>query len=175
MRAHFYFELVKRYGGVPLVGDRVYELNEDMELPRNTFAQCVDYIVRELDEIKNDLRSLPMPDAGDYAHAPTKEACMAMKARVLLYAASPLFNEKPIEPGNELIGYASYDPERWNLAAQAAKELIDEFGPNGKKTLDLTADYRNIFLNFYDLSNNPELIFSVRQEEAKGLKLLMVR
>lgn len=51
---------------------------------------------------------------------------------MLLYAASPLFNERPIEPGNELIGYASYDPERWNLAAQAAKELIDEFGPNGK-------------------------------------------
>lgn len=50
-----------------------------------------------------------MSDGGDYAHAPTKEACMAMKARVLLYAASPLFNEKPIEPGNELIGYASYD------------------------------------------------------------------
>lgn len=170
LRAHFYFELVKRYGGIPLVGDRVYELNEDMELSRNTFAQCIDYIVRELDEIKNDLRSLPMPDAGDYAHAPTKEACMAMKARVLLYAASPLFNEKPIEPGNELIGYASYDPERWNLAVQAAKELIDEFGPNGKKTLDLTADYRNIFLNFYDLSNNPELIFFRPSGRGKGVE-----
>lgn len=170
LRAHFYFELVKRYGGVPLVGDRVYELNEDMEISRNTFAQCIDYIVRELDEIKNDLRSLPMPDAGDYAHAPTKEACMAMKARVLLYAASPLFNEKPIESGNELIGYASYDPERWNLAAQAAKELIDEFGPNGKKTLDLTADYRNIFLNFYDLSNNPELIFFRPSGRGKGVE-----
>ena len=55
LRAHFYFELVKRYGGVTLVGDRVYELDDDMELPRNTFAQCIDYIVRELDEIKNDL------------------------------------------------------------------------------------------------------------------------
>ena len=54
LRAHFYFELVKRYGGVTLVGDRVYELDDDMELPRNTFAQCIDYIVRELDEIKNE-------------------------------------------------------------------------------------------------------------------------
>lgn len=52
MRAHFYFELVKRYGGVTLVGDQVYDLNDDIELPRNTFAQCIDYIVRELDEIK---------------------------------------------------------------------------------------------------------------------------
>ena len=170
LRAHFYFELVKRYGGVTLVGDRVYELDDDMELPRNTFAQCIDYIVRELDEIKNDLRSLPMPDGGDYAHTPTKEACIAMKARVLLYAASPLFNERPIEPGNELIGYASYDPERWNLAAEAAKELIDEFGPNGKKTLDLTADYRNIFTEFYSSTGNPELIFFRPIGKGKGLE-----
>ena len=170
LRAHFYFELVKRYGGVTLVGDQVYDLNDDIELPRNTFAQCIDYIVRELDEIKNDLRSLPMSDGGDYAHAPTKEACMAMKARVLLYAASPLFNEKPIEPGNELIGYASYDPERWNLAAQAAKDLIDEFGPNGKKTLDLTDDFRKISTEFYSSDNNPELIFFRPIGKGKGFE-----
>lgn len=158
LRAHFYFELVKRYGGVPLVGDNVYILGDDMQLPRNTFAQCIDYIVRELDEIKDDLRSLPMSDATEFAHAPTKEACLAMKARVLLYAASPLFNEKPLEAGNELIGYATYDRERWNLAAQAAKDLIDQFGPNGKGTLNLAQNYRNIFLNFYG-GSNPELIF----------------
>ncbi|CAG9902178.1 Cell surface glycan-binding lipoprotein, utilization system for glycans and polysaccharides (PUL), SusD family [Bacteroides ovatus] len=158
LRAHFYFELVKRYGGVPLVGDNVYVLGDDVQLPRNTFAQCIDYIVRELDEIKDDLRSLPMSDATEFAHTPTKEACLAMKARVLLYAASPLFNENPLEVGNELIGYASYNSERWNLAAKAAKDLIDQYGPNGKGTLNLAQDYRNIFVNFYG-GNNPELIF----------------
>ncbi|HJD76789.1 MAG TPA: RagB/SusD family nutrient uptake outer membrane protein [Bacteroides reticulotermitis] len=158
LRAHFYFELVKRYGGVPLVNDNIYELGDDLQLSRNTFAQCIDYIVSELDEIKDDLRSLPMSDATEFAHAPTKEACLAMKARVLLYAASPLFNESPLKVGNELIGYASYDRERWNLAAQAAKDLIDQFGPKGKGTLNLAQDYRNIFLNFYG-ANNPELIF----------------
>lgn len=158
LRAHFYFELVKRYGGVPLIGDNVYVLGDDVQLPRNTFAQCIDYIVRELDEIKDDLRSLPMADATEFAHAPTKEACLAMKARVLLYAASPLFNEKPLEAGNELIGYPSYDSGRWNLAAQAAKDLIDQYGPKGKGTLNLAQDYRNIFVDFYG-GNNPELIF----------------
>lgn len=158
LSAHFYFELVKRYGGVPLVGDNVYVLGDDVQLPRNTFAQCIDYIVRELDEIKDDLRSLPMSDATEFAHTPTKEACLAMKARVLLYAASPLFNENPLEVGNELIGYASYNSERWNLAAKAAKDLIDQYGPNGKGTLNLAQDYRNIFVNFYG-GNNPELIF----------------
>ena len=158
LRAHFYFELVKRYGGVPLIGDNVYVLGDDVQLPRNTFAQCIDYIVRELDEIKDDLRSLPMADATEFAHAPTKEACLAMKARVLLYAASPLFNEKPLAAGNELIGYPSYDSGRWNLAAQAAKDLIDQYGPKGKGTLNLAQDYRNIFVDFYG-GNNPELIF----------------
>ena len=158
LRAHFYLELVKRYGGVPLIGDNVYVLGDDVQLPRNTFAQCIDYIVRELDEIKDDLRSLPRADATEFAHAPTKEACLAMKARVLLYAASPLFNEKPLEAGNELIGYPSYDSGRWNLAAQAAKDLIDQYGPKGKGTLNLAQDYRNIFVDFYG-GNNPELIF----------------
>ena len=158
LRAHFYFELVKRYGGVPLIGDNVYVLGDDVQLPRNTFAQCIDYIVRELDEIKDDLRSLPMADATEFAHAPTKEACLAMKARVLLYAASPLFNEKPLEAGNELIGYPSYDSGRWNLAAQAAKDLIDQYGPKGKGTLNLAQADRNIFVDFYG-GNNPELIF----------------
>lgn len=95
---------MKRYGGVPLVGDNVYVLGDDVQLPQEIhLAQCIDYIVRELDEIKDDLRSLPMSDATEFAHAPTKETCLAMKARVLLYAASPLFNEKPLEAGNELI------------------------------------------------------------------------
>ena len=170
LRAHFYFELVKRYGGIPLIGDNVYVLGDDIELPRNTFAQCIDYIIDELDDIKNDLRSLPMNDAGDYAHVPTKEACMAMKARVLLYAASPLFNERTIEPGNELVGYATYDRNRWNLAAEAAKEIITQFGPEGSGTLGLTSDYRNIFLNFYDKSNNPELIFFRQTGKNKNIE-----
>lgn len=57
-----------------------------------------------------------------------------------------------------MIGYASYDSQRWNLAAQAAKDLIDQYGPKGKGTLNLAQDYRNIFINFYG-GNNPELIF----------------
>lgn len=158
LRAYLYFELIKRYGGVPIVGDNVYVLGDDVQLPRNTFEQCVNYIVEELDAIKDELRSLPMPDAAEFAHTPTKEACLAMKARVLLYAASPLFNERPVETQNELVGYIAYDRERWKLAADAAKDLIDQFGPEGKGVLDLAPNFRNAFLGFYD-TNNPELIF----------------
>ncbi len=53
-------------------------------------------------------------------------AALALKARVLLYAASPLFNGQNIEAGNPLTGYSSYDKTRWKLAADAARELINE-------------------------------------------------
>lgn len=159
VRAYLYFELVKRYGGVPLMGDVVHVLGDNMELPRNTFADCIDYIVNELDAIKDDLRTNPMEDAASFAHAATREACMAMKSRVLLYAASPLFNKEPLEAGNELVGYASYDSKRWDKAAKAAKAFIDEYGEAGKKTYGLTSKFTDVFLDFYDISNNPEVIF----------------
>ena len=173
LRANFYFDLVKRYGGVPLMGDEVHVLGDNMEIPRNTFADCIDYIVDELDAIKDDLRTNPMPDFDQYAHAPTREACIAMKARVLLYAASPLFNENPIEAGNELIGYASYDKERWNDAAKAAKEFIDEYGPEGNGSYGLTestGDFRDVFLSFYNKTNNPEVIFYRPGGEDKSIE-----
>lgn len=162
LRAFNYFELVKRYGGVPLVGDKVFDINDDLELPRNSFAECIDYIVSELDAIKMDLRALPTDDANIYGHAPTLETCLALKARVLLYAASQLYNENPIEPGNELIAYARPDRERWRLAADAAKEIIDTYGHRGSKVLDLTGNFRNVFYDFYNVGSNPEIIWFVQ-------------
>ena len=73
--------------------------------------------------------------------------------------ASPLFNERPIEPGNELIGYASYDRNRWKKAADAAREFMETWGDKGDGTFKLATSMRNIFLNFYHKSINPELIF----------------
>ncbi len=160
LRAWFYFQLLRRYGGVPLVRDKVFELDDDIELPRNTFAECVDYIVNELDDIKDSLRSVgTMSNVAEFAHAPTKQACQALKSRVLLYAASPLFNGKTLMEGNELVGYANYDANRWRLAADAARELMTGEGHLGKDSVTLTEDVRDVFLNFYDYGANPELIF----------------
>lgn len=159
LRVYAYFELLKRYGGIPLMGDKVYQLGDNMELPRNTFAQCVDYMVKELDDIRGDLRAYPLENTASDAHVATREACDAMKSRILLYAASPLFNEKPIEPGNELVGYASYDKERWNVAAKAAKAFIDAYGPEGSQVFGLTSNFKRIFLEYYSPDSNPEIIF----------------
>lgn len=174
LRTFFYFELVRRYGGVPILGDSIYKLGDNMELPRNTFEQCIDYMVNELDEIKYDLRSVSMPDPEQFAHAATIEAAMALKSKILLYAASPLFNGNTVATDDdrlkELVGYAGYDVERWKRAADAAKDVIDSFGPDGSGALGLTNNYTNIFLNFYSRVANPEVIFFRQAGQSKSIE-----
>ena len=159
LRAWFYFQLLRRYGGVPLMGDKVYTIEDNLEIPRRTFSDCVDYIVEELDSIQDSLRTLPISNVSEFAHVATKDACMALKSRVLLYAASPLFNGNTLEAGNELVGYADYDKERWKKAADAAKAIIDYSGDNGTQNVILDEDFRDPFLGFYSYGTNPELIF----------------
>lgn len=166
LRAFFYFMLLERYGGVPVIGDKVFNINDDLQIPRNTFAQTVDYISGELDNIQDSLRSYPMADATNYGHVPTKQACIALKSRLYLYAASPLFNSNTLEAGNELVGYSSYDATRWQKAAETAKEFIDNYGLiDTKKSMNATkfhltdkGSYVNTFINYFGGSNH-ELIF----------------
>jgi len=124
LRAWLYFELLKRYGGVPLLGDSVRQLTDNIQLPRNSFEECVNYIVSECDNIKDSLRTAAMVNGTTYGRI-TRGAAMALKTEVLLFAASPLYNGGNIDNGNPLTGYASYDVNRWKLAADAAKDLIN--------------------------------------------------
>ncbi|WP_207534394.1 RagB/SusD family nutrient uptake outer membrane protein [Desertivirga arenae] len=126
LRAFAYFELLKRYGGVPLVGDTVFNLDDDLNIPRNTFKECVDYIVSECDLITPDLPKGSTVPATEFGRIPS-EAAMALKLRTLLYAASPLFNGGGFETKPEirvLNGYPTADPSRWNSVISAAESLI---------------------------------------------------
>lgn len=145
IRAINYFELIKRYGGVPLIGDKLFSQDERIDLSRNTFDECVKYIVDELDEIKNALRSDPVK-ATDLGRI-TKGADMALKSRVLLYAASPLNNP-------------DHDLAKWQAAADAAKEVIDY----GKFTLE--DDFTSVFTE----RQNSEVILAYQREQTKDLE-----
>jgi len=168
LRAYFYFELIKRYGGVPIV-NQIYELGADMELPRNTFEECVDFILDEIEEIKDSLRTVPIANTDADGHVVTKEAAMAFKSRVLLYAASPLYNKETLDPGNPLVGYPDYKADRWEKAANAAKWFIDNYGPKGENKYGLVADVRDVFLNYYT-NDFKELIFYRSAGRNKGLE-----
>ncbi|WEK34090.1 MAG: RagB/SusD family nutrient uptake outer membrane protein [Candidatus Pseudobacter hemicellulosilyticus] len=148
IRALAYFELLKRYGGVPLMGDLVREVNDDVRLPRNSFEETVNYIVSECNKAADSLWLDPIASS-QYGYV-TKGAALALKARTLLYAASPLYNGGNIEASNPLTGYTSYNADRWRLAAEAAQALISY----GK--FSLGSDFKKIFIS----KGNTEVIFA---------------
>jgi hypothetical protein len=126
IRALLYFEMLKRYGGIPLIGDQIFAYDTTIDFKRNTFEECVNYIVAECDDIKTKLRPEPLADTdlGKIAIG----AALALKSRLLLYAASPLYNGGGFEGDiskKALAGYPTADPARWQKAIDAAKELID--------------------------------------------------
>lgn len=143
IRAMSYFELIKRYGGVPLIGDKIYDGRAVINVPRNTFDQCIQYITTECDDIAGFLRPNDYSGNGVLTGSNigriSSAAAMALKSRALLYAASPLNNS-----GN--------DVARWMAAANAAKAVIDGF-PNIK----LYTPYNNLFVT---RGNNFEFILS---------------
>ncbi|MEC3878949.1 RagB/SusD family nutrient uptake outer membrane protein [Parapedobacter sp. 10938] len=147
LRAMFYFELVKRHGGVPLLGDKVYQLNDNIELPRQDFQACVAFIVDECDAIKDSLRTDPfnLP----FYERPTKAAALALKARVLLYAASPLFNGGNIDDQNPLTGYTDFSADRWEAAENAALDVLE------LNLFSLEPAFKDVFI-----TRNSERIFS---------------
>lgn len=110
IRSICYFEMIKRYGGVPLIGERLFAKDERINIPRSTFEQCANYIVAELDDIYDSLRTDP-PSSADLGRI-TQGADLAFKSRVLLYLASPLNN-----PDGDL--------DKWQNAADAAKAVMD--------------------------------------------------
>ncbi len=149
LRAMFYFELVKRYGGVPLLGNKVYTISDNVALPRNSFADCINYIVSECDAIKDTLLTAPVSFPNADSHRATRGAAMALKARALLYAASPLFNGGNIDGANPLTGYPDRDVNRWAQAAAAAKDVMN------LGVYSLLPNYKDVFLT----QNNAEIIF----------------
>lgn len=124
LRAYLYHELTAVYGGVPIITE-TYGLSDDFLIARSSYADCVDFIVSELDLAAG---LLPETHSGDAKGRATKGAALALKARVLLYAASDLYNTT-VFPGYsnpELIGYTGGSrTERWTAAKNAAKAVID--------------------------------------------------
>ena len=126
LRAWYYFILMKHYGGVPIIGNNVYDATSTMKTSRNTWAECVEYVSHQCDSIVQ-LNVLPVRRTGQENGRASSAAALGLKARVCLYAASPLFNGSDFAPTDtkELVGYPSYDKERWKTAMDAARAVIN--------------------------------------------------
>jgi hypothetical protein len=124
LRAYLYHELVAMYGGVPLVKN-TYGLKDDFLIPRDSYEDCIKFITDECD-LATGL--LPESHSGTDVGRVTKGAAMALKARVLLYAASDLYNTNMFSSFSEpkLLQYTTGDRRtRWQAAKNAAKDIID--------------------------------------------------
>jgi starch-binding outer membrane protein, SusD/RagB family len=132
LRAFFYQELYKRYGAVPLL-DKPLSIEDDLQLPRNSEDDVVEFIVRDCDSAAALLPAVHT--ASNLGRAP-KGAALLLKSRVLLYAASLLHN-----PENK--------PEKWQRAAEAAKAVID------LNVYRLDDNYKTLF----HTRTSPEVIF----------------
>ncbi len=131
IRAYCYFQLFRRYGPVFVWGDRRSEQTiKPEDVDRHTVDENLDFMITEIDKAIADL-PLELEDMTTFAGRATKGAAMALKSRILLYAASPLYNGCDLYKGQMVNKEGKYlfpqtpDPNKWELAAQAAKAVID--------------------------------------------------
>jgi len=124
LRAWYYATMLKHYGGIPIVENKIFAQDEEIDLPRSTYEESVDYIIQECDAAAALLPMSYVSTSSDYGRA-TKGAALALKARVLLYAASPLTNSSRADDPNRLVSYGSEDATRWKKAADAAQAVIN--------------------------------------------------
>jgi len=135
IRAFRYQDLIRNYGGVVLLGDTVRNLSDNLTtgsiFKRSSLQDCINYVVGQLDEASNGL-PLTNSDSWKLGRA-TKGAALALKSRLLLYAASPLYNVSS-----------------WQKAADAAKAVMD------LNIYGMYPNYSNLFLT---PTGNNEIIF----------------
>ncbi len=170
LRAHCYNQMLRYYGGVPLVKSS-YSLDApDFSLARNTYDECVKSIISDLDSSKLLLTGKSLA-----AGRATPEAAMALKARVLLYAASDLHDGPTAKAKSTLLnGYAKYEylgytsgdrTARWTAARDAAKAVMDlnKFGYQLNLTAPQSKDaaiasYTDVYLSRGDAAKEGILL-----------------
>lgn len=159
LRAYYYNQLLRYYGGVPIIKTPYTLTSPDFTISRNTYEECINFIVSDLDSSAFLLKGKTMASG-----RATEGAALALKARVLLYAASDLHDMTTASAKSSLLsgfankallGYVGGDrTARWQKAKDAAKAVID-LGIYGYK-LDLAApvstaeaktNYTNVYLS----------------------------
>lgn len=164
IRALNYFEMLKRYGGVPIIDHRVL-LSENLSIPRSSVEATVNFILKDCDEA---ISYLPYIQSGSLKGRITRLTAMALKAKTLLYAASPLFNTATpymdFGANNNLICFGNYDKNRWQLAANAIKEVLESASQAGCYLI--TDQGNNVNYKYtWNVYDNPEIILA---EKANG-------
>lgn len=184
--ANTYFVPFRFYGGLPIVTGTFQGNESEYNYPRASVEKTVDFMVGLLDEVISG-GHLPWgyPGTSDAASETgrwTIGGAMALKCKILQFAASPLFNsDKPYWDGvytmedSSPAWYGNYDVARWQRFRKACEDFINKMNANPevyhlvKPAGNKFEDYRYAFRSSYLLQGSPEVIMSVRvHKNAKG-------
>ena len=158
LRAYFYYLLLVQYGGVPII-DWVINIGDNYNIPRNSFEETVNFIVSDLDAALADNR---LASQTDKTRA-TVGAVLALKSRVLLYAASDLYHSNASWAAEfahpELIGYVSGNRnELYQKAKEAAEEVMSLGYSLYESYPDPAENFQQLFL---EMSSNEQIFIAI--------------
>ena len=162
IRAHAYFEMVKRFGGIPLITDVVPIQGNYDEIyrERNSEKEIYDFISSEMDDISEVLPAFAIEEGRI-----TKWTALALKSRALLYAGSVAnFGSEQL---NGLLGFPSSEASKYYLESLNASREIIQSGIFSlyRKFNDPVENFSNLFI---DEADNPEIIFSEKYDYESG-------
>ncbi|MDO4843033.1 MAG: RagB/SusD family nutrient uptake outer membrane protein [Bacteroidales bacterium] len=147
LRAWAYYNLIQRYAGVPII-TKAYDLTDTYDAKRDNFDDCVNFVLEDLDKAEE---LLPAKDKATKGRA-NKDIVLALRSRLTLVAASPLFNDPARPEGGTFRG--QYSADKWKRALDATKRIIDRADVDGSYRLDDT--YDGVWKN----TDSPELIWA---------------
>ncbi|MEG0887930.1 MULTISPECIES: RagB/SusD family nutrient uptake outer membrane protein [Bacteroides] len=172
--AIYYAHMLRHYGGLPLIHKALVATEEFPK--RATLQETVDFTIGLLDEAiacPDFPWSIPEAEAANLGARMTKAGAMALKARVLLFVASPLYNsDTAFYPGaaseQKMTWFGNYDHNRWKAAVDACEAFFKEVNAQGHYRLVQTSDvdpqeYRLAFRKAYFDRNTPELLITVNR------------
>ena len=148
LRAWAYYNLIQRYAGVPII-TKTYGLDDEYNAKRDNFDDCVDFILKDLESAEKLLPGKENCVLGRI----NKDIVLALRCRVTMLAASPLFNDPENPTGSIFRGQYDFNG-KWERAYKAAKAIVDRADVDGAYSLDDTYD------GFWKDVNSPELIWA---------------
>lgn len=160
--ANHYIQMIRFYGAVPWI-DRAYSADEIFEFPRLTLEDTVDKVTKMLDEAAADLPWYTTNE--EYGHM-TAAAAKALKFRLLLFVASPLFNNiEPYYPGQaadeRLTWYGDYQQSRWQAALDAGKDFMRLNRENSDYyRMENTGNPQDDYVSGYFVKGNREVVMA---------------
>jgi hypothetical protein len=149
LRAFSYFDVLKVFGRVPIFATSLAP-DADFKTARNTYEECVAFMQKDLDEA---ITLLPASYPNNQLGRANKAMCMALKSRLLLYAASPL--------------NSADNAGKWQAAAKAAKDLIDL---NQYSLYDLKSDKAENYKDIFNVFANKEIIWFLNLGNGKDFE-----